>query len=255
MAALSADGVGAVPTTVSPDGLLITGLTTPIAKMPAITQGHLRIQDEGAQLITLLLGPQPGETVLDACAGRGGKTGHMAQRMKNQGRLLAVDNDAQRLAALVADLPRLGISCVDTRRMDLNHPAAPAALGAFDRILVDAPCSGMGVLRRNPDTKWTRQPNDLARYARRQQRFLNHLAPLVKPSGVLVYAVCSLEPEEGIGVITDFLRLHPAFSICPPPASLGFHRSGLVDEDGCFRSMPHRHGMDGFFAATLKRNA
>ncbi|MFH1985535.1 MAG: 16S rRNA (cytosine(967)-C(5))-methyltransferase RsmB [Pseudomonadota bacterium] len=254
MAALTADGACTAPTTVSPDGLVITGLTGPIAKMPAVAQGHLRIQDEGAQLVTFLLAPKPGETVLDACAGRGGKTGHLAQLMENQGRLLAVDSDVRRLSALAADMLQLGISCVDTLRLDLNHPVPPGTMSAFDRILLDAPCSGMGVIRRNPDTKWTRQPSDLTRYGDRQRRFLSHLAPLVKPSGVLVYAVCSLEAEETTVVVTDFLSRHSAFSLCPPPSSLDLHSRGLVDADGCFRSTPHRHGMDGFFAATFRRN-
>ena len=254
-AELAVAGMSATPTPVSPDGLILANVNVPISKVSAIARGELRIQDEGAQLVVQLLDPQPGERVLDACAGLGGKTGHIAQRMNNRGGILAIDGDPRRLKQLAADMPKLGVNCVDTRRLDLNRPILSDAAASFDRVLLDAPCSGMGVIRRNPDTKWARRPEDLSRYAERQRRFLDHLAPLVKSSGVLVYAVCSLEPEENMQVIADFLNHHPAFSLRPPPASLDFHRHGLVDEDGCFRSTPHRHGMDGFFAATLIRMA
>ncbi len=254
-AALSAAGMNATPTPVSSDGLILADVNVPISRVPAISRGELRIQDEGAQLVTVLLDPQPGERILDACAGLGGKTGHIAQRMNNHGDVLAIDSDARRLKQLAGDMPQLGVSCVDTRCIDLNRPIPADAAAPFDRVLLDAPCSGMGVIRRNPDTKWSRRPEDLPRYAERQRRFLDHLAPLVKSSGVLVYAVCSLEPEENIEVIGDFLNHHPAFSLRPPPASLDFNRHGLVDENGCFQCTPHRHGMDGFFAATLIRKA
>jgi len=249
------ESVSARPTPISPDGIFIDNLPKPIHEMEAIASGMLRIQDEAAQLVTRLLSPKPGHTVLDACAGRGGKTIHIAQRMGDRGTIVAVDADRHRLDQLITDLSHLGITSVRPTEANLHDPLPKTAQGPFDRILLDAPCSGLGVIRRNPDTKWSRFEPDLKRYAHRQQAFLNHLAPLVKPSGLLVYAVCSLEPEENEQVIQDFIAKHPEFGILRPTWFDGFAtHAELIGPDGCLRTYPHRHDMDGFFAAILKRN-
>lgn len=253
--ALQAEGIDARPTERAPEGIRLCGLDGPVGGLAAVAGGDMRIQDEGAQLISYMLSPSPGEIVLDACAGRGGKTAHMAQLMADRGRILALDAAVDRLAVLQRDMADQGITCVAARQVDLDEGVPALPPGTFDRVMLDAPCSGMGVIRRNPDTKWARRPDDLARYAARQRRFLSHLAPLVKPSGVLVYAVCSLEPEENDEVVTDFLNRHPAFSLHRPPDATGTPLAGMLDASGFFRSTPHRHGMDGFFAATLVRNA
>jgi len=150
-------------------------------------------------------------------------------------------------------MDRLGILIATTRVHDLNNPLIPKHSGMFDRILLDAPCSGLGVLRRNPDAKWVIEKQNLAYYHERQTRFLDNLANLVKPSGVMVYAVCSTEPEENEAVIKCFLNKHKEFAIDNKPTGLTFKTRSLVDQNGYLKTSPHINNMDGFFAARLKR--
>lgn len=225
----------------------------PIPDMKAFIDGRFAVQDAAAQLVSLLLAPLPEETILDACAGLGGKTTHIAQLMNNRGTLVAMDHAAAKLARLEKDAHRLGVSMVRTRRADLNRPLDAQSLPRFDRVLLDAPCSGLGVLRRNPDAKWSSHKKDVARFAGRQVRFLDHLAPLVKKEGVLVFAVCSMEPEENTGVIKTFLKNHPNFAITGPQAIEEKTVGPFLDQDGFLRTIPHIHHMDGFFAVRFKR--
>ena len=241
------------PTLVSPDGISFSNPKTAIHEMESFQDGFFQVQDEAAQLVTIFLSPQPGETVLDACAGLGGKTGHIAQMMKNSGRIIALDNDEQKLSQLMHEMDRLGILIATTRVHDLNNPLIPKHSGMFDRILLDAPCSGLGVLRRNPDAKWIIEKKNLAYYHARQARFLDNLANLVKPSGVMVYAVCSTEPEESEAVIKGFLNKHQEFAIENKPTGLTFKTRSLVDQNGYLKTSPHINNMDGFFAARLRR--
>ena len=149
---------------------------------------------------------------------------------------------------------RLGIDIVHTRTLDwLEDAEAPLPSPHFDKILVDAPCSGMGVLRRNPDAKWKRTPKAFRRYRASQRQLLAALTPRLKPDGILVYAVCSTEPEETRGVIRWFLKNHPQFAIDRPPPSLPAPMAPLLDPDGCLQTEVHRHATDGFFAARLRR--
>ncbi len=226
---------------------------SPIFEMKAFVDGRFAVQDGAAQLVSLLLAPQPGEIVLDACAGLGGKSTHLAQIMRNRGTIVAMDAVSAKLARLEKEAHRLGVSVVQTRRTDLNRPPDPATLPRFDRILLDAPCSGLGVLRRNPDAKWSSSKKDITRYTRRQARFLDHLAPLVKRDGVLVFAVCSMEPEENAGVIETFLKNHANFAIIKRRSMEDEAVHPFLDEDGFLKVAPHIHHMDGFFAARLKR--
>lgn len=234
------------------DGLEISGLHMPISEMAAFREGGFQVQDQGAQLITHLLDPQPGETVLDACAGLGGKTGHIAQLMKNTGKILALDDKPEKLRRLDTDMKRLGLSTVTPVCMDLNRPDQTLPESPFDRILLDAPCTGLGVLRRNPDAKWRVRKEDPATHAQRQKRFLKQVARFMKPSGTMVYAVCSFEPEETDQVVKDFLNNHPEFVMETRSTRLPADVADLVDRDGFFRTFPHLHPMDGFFAARLK---
>lgn len=234
-------------------GLNLIRPRCPIPQMQAFMDGRFAVQDGAAQLVSLLLAPRPGETVLDACAGLGGKTGHMAQLMKNRGRILAMDQVADKLARLEKEARRLGAPIIDTRRVDINRYLDPHALPQFDRVLLDAPCTGLGVLRRNPDAKWSSQKKDIASFADRQMRFLDHLAPLVKPEGVLVFAVCSMEPEENEQVIERFLKKHPNFAITCHQSIEEKRLLPFLGEDGFLRTAPHINHMDGFFAARLHR--
>ena len=191
--------------------------------------------------------------VLDACAGLGGKTGHIAQAMKNQGSILALDNNSSRLERLSRQLHQMGIDIVRSVTYDLMHAPAADLFGTFDQVMLDAPCSGLGVLRRNPDAKWKIQESMLDRFAKIQDTFLENLARLVNPRGHLVYAVCSSEPEEGRRVIEPFLRRHPEFSVCKSTGRLPVQTESLVDAEGFFSTDQHVDAMDGFFAVCLRR--
>ncbi len=240
-------------TTYSPDGISLFNPKRSIGKIKAFENGMFQVQDEAAQLVTLLLQPQPGETVLDACAGLGGKTGHIAQMMENQGMLIAMDNNEKKLSRLMSEMHRLEISMVKTRIHDLSVPPDDKSIGKFDRILLDAPCSGLGVLRRNPDAKWHTKEQDLVRQSRRQALFLDNLARLIKPKGILVYCVCSMEPEENESVIIEFLNTHPNFAIETNRTKLPATARSLFTDNGYLKTFPHFHNMDGFFAVRMKR--
>ena len=221
--------------------------------MDAFKQGWFQVQDEAAQLVALLLDPRPGESVLDACAGLGGKTGHIAQQMNNQGSIVALDIDTEKLTQLEAQMARLGVSIVTARRHDLEDAVDTQMGQPFDRILLDAPCTGLGVLRRNPDAKWDRSKKDLERFAQRQIKFLASLTPLLKVSGILVYAVCSIEPEENEAVIDAFLSQCPGFEVDTDPGVLPQNICARsVDEIG-LKTHPYFKDMDGFFMVRLKR--
>jgi 16S rRNA (cytosine967-C5)-methyltransferase len=200
-------------TNYAPEGIFFFNPKRSIPNIKAFKDGLFQVQDEAAQLVTLLLNPQPGEIILDACAGLGGKTGHIAQLMKNNGRLVAMDKDGNKLLRLESEMCRLGVSIVTTRIHDLSTPLDREHFGRFDRILLDAPCSGLGVLRRNPDIKWRALRQNPVYYQKRQALFMDSLAHLVKQAGTLVYAVCSTEPEENESVIKGFLNKHANFVI------------------------------------------
>jgi 16S rRNA (cytosine967-C5)-methyltransferase len=237
----------------APDGAFFFNPKKSISEMKAFEDGLFQVQDEAAQLVTFLLNPQPGETVLDACAGLGGKTGHISQMMNNRGKLIAMDNNAKKLHRLQSEMVRLGISMVTPRTHDLNDPAGDKSIKKFDRILLDAPCSGLGVLRRNPDAKWSTLEKDLIRHAKRQATFLDNLAHQVKSEGRLVYSVCSTEPEENESVIKGFLNKHKDFAIEKNPEGLPYKARSLLTGNGYLKTFPHLHDMDGFFAVCMKR--
>jgi 16S rRNA (cytosine967-C5)-methyltransferase len=203
--------------------------------------------------VSLLLNPQAGETVLDACAGLGGKTGHIAQLMKNRGYLTAIDKDKSKLHRLRADMDRLGIRIVDTCAHDLNQPLTQERHKTFDRILLDAPCSGLGVLRRHPDAKWNCSKHQLPYHHQKQSEILDNLANLVKPDGILVYAVCSMEPEENEQVIKGFLNKHKEFAIKNSTVARHSTPYQRLMQKGYMKTLPHLHYMDGFFSVCLKR--
>jgi len=200
------------PCPYSPEGIRLGTLKRRIPQLPEFTSGGFQVQDEGAQLIGHFLSPVSEERILDACAGLGGKTGHMVQLMGNRGQVLAVDMSRHKLARLFSEMQRLGARIVTTRRQDLLSEPAPGD-GDMDRILLDAPCSGLGVLRRNPDGKWRDSKQNLRHYQTTQIRLLEKLSCLVKPAGILVYAVCSMEPEETDDVIDIFLSRHTDFAV------------------------------------------
>jgi 16S rRNA (cytosine967-C5)-methyltransferase len=237
----------------APDAVTFTRPRVSIPELTAFKEGKFQVQDEAAQLITLLLDPQPQETVLDACAGLGGKTGHTAACMQNRGQILALDKDIEKLQKLDREMQRLGVDIVETRACDLEQAPAEGLRGRFDRILLDAPCSGLGTIRRNPDIKWAAHKNELNRLGETQQRLLANLADLLKRGGVMVYAVCSLEPEENEQPLNWFLKNRPEFAIDRNAGRLPTPASTTVLSSGCFKTHPEFTGMDGFFAVRLVR--
>ncbi len=250
IAELSANGFHLSPTKYSPDGLIIHQGMQPAAKTEAFSAGSFRLQDEGAQCIAYLVAPEKNSNVLDACAGSGGKTTHLAALMKNQGRILAIDKNSAIIEELKKEALRLGITSIEPYALDLSAGLPKKLKGGFDLVLVDAPCSGTGTLRRNPEIKWRLQPEDIIKAARRQKIILAEAAQAVKHTGKLIYCTCSLLPQENENIIKEFRAQNSEFSLCLQPPDLD---KGLFDADGFYRTYPHVHNTDAFFAAVLKR--
>jgi len=258
---LAALGIKAVPTPYSPWGLRIAGKPA-LNKMEAFKRGDFEVQDEGSQLLAMLLDAKRGEMVVDFCAGAGGKTLAIGATMRSTGRLYAFDTSAGRLDAFKSRLARSGLSNV--------HPAAIAherddrvkrLSGKIDRVLVDAPCTGMGTLRRNPDLKWRQNQQAVDEMTVKQTAILQSAARLVKSGGRLVYATCSVLPQENEAIALAFSEANPDFV----PLDVGEVLVGLkVDnaaslcsggdnQERFLRLWPHRHQTDGFFAAVWQR--
>jgi len=253
-------GIAATPTPYSPWGLRLADKPA-LTKLDAFARGAIEVQDEGSQLLALLLDPKRGEMVVDFCAGAGGKTLALGAAMRSTGRLYAFDVSAHRLDALKPRLARSKLSNV--------HPAAIAherddrvkrLAGKIDRVIVDAPCSGLGTLRRNPDLKWRQSPEGVAEMAAKQAAILRSAARLLKPGGRLVYATCSVLPQENEQIAQAFGAEQPEFEPLPVGDildGLKLGHSGLTSggEDGrsYLRLWPNRHQTDGFFAAAWRK--
>ena len=222
------------------------------ADLPGFEEGWLIPMDEAGALPVLALDLQPGQRVLDACAGGGGKSALIAAGVGPEGEVLALDVSARAMRRLEAAIGRLGITTVRPLLADARTAGAAWA-GQFPRVLLDAPCTGLGTIRRRPEIQWRRRPEDLARAASLQAELLAGVAGAVAGGGLLVYSTCSLEPEETDAVLAAFLALHPDFHLeTPGPIGPG---ADLLDGDGLLRAWPHRHGTDGFFVARLRRDA
>jgi 16S rRNA (cytosine967-C5)-methyltransferase len=215
-----------------------------ISQMNIFQNGYFSIQDESAALPVLLLDPRPGERIVDLCAAPGGKTTYIAELMKNEGSIIAVDKYESKLKLIQTSCARLGITNVELRIADATELELPPV----DKILLDAPCSGLGVLRKKPDIKWKRQPEDIVRLTGIQSRLLENAVRLLRPGGVIVYATCTTEPEENILLIRSFLDRHPDFRLDPASP---FVNKAVVAEDGSIQTFPHRHQVDGSFAVRL----
>jgi 16S rRNA (cytosine967-C5)-methyltransferase len=209
-------------------------------------QGFFAVQDESAGIPVILLDPKPGERVIDLCSAPGGKTAFIGERMNNSGEIIAVDRYETRLNLVKDTCSRLGVTNVQL----VNDDGATIEVPAADKVLVDAPCSGLGVLSKKPDAKWQREAEDIPRLAALQDRLLENAARLVKPGGVIVYSTCTIEPEENIGLVKEFLKRNAEFSI--EPADKFIHKD-LLGSDGQVETFQHRHGMDGSFSIRLVR--
>jgi len=246
---LAEDGLPAEPTPLSPLGLRLPG-RAPLQNLALFREGWIEPQDEGSQLIALLVGAAPGETVIDFCAGAGGKTLALAAQLRDQGQLLACDISAARLQRLQPRLQRAGLHCVRSQLLrDEHDPALAALAGRCDAVLVDAPCSATGTWRRNPELR-LRQP-DYAALQAQQGSILATAARLVRPGGRLVYATCSLMAEENEQVVDAFLAAQPQFA--EEDAGALLQRQGAAWDGARLRLLPQVHGTDGFFAAALRR--
>jgi 16S rRNA (cytosine967-C5)-methyltransferase len=255
---LAAAGIVAEPTPYSPLGLRIDGKPA-LQKLDVFTRGAVEVQDEGSQLLVLLTGAKRGEMVVDFCAGAGGKTLALGAQMRNTGRLYAFDVSGHRLAALKPRLARSGLSNVYPVQIAHERDDRIQRLaGKIDRVLVDAPCSGLGTLRRNPDLKWRQSPESIAEMRIKQGAILKAAARLVKPGGRLVYATCSpLEVEDEV-VAREFAESHSGWTALPVADLLGAAQVGSAESlasGDYLRLWPHRHGTDGFFAAAWQKGA
>jgi 16S rRNA (cytosine967-C5)-methyltransferase len=246
-ARLAEGGIEADSTAYSPACLRAAGRPA-INRHPLFTQGLIEVQDEGSQLLAWLVAPRRGEMIADYCAGAGGKTLAMGMLMRGTGRIYAMDISAKRLAALAPRAARAGITNVHTLVLGEDDARARRLAGKLDRVLVDAPCSGFGTLRRNPDLKWRHGPDAITELAVKQRAILKAAARLVKPGGRLVYATCSILQEENDAVADDFLRENAEFRAFSCAEAFAAARIAL-DTGERLRLLPHLQGVDGFYAA------
>ncbi len=264
---LEAEGISVQETPVSPLGITVEKCGNP-GDFSVVQDGWCYIEDEAAQLIPPLLDPQPGERILDACAAPGGKTTHLAQLMQNQGTIIALDHRSERLTRLAENCQRLGMTIVHMHGHDVatdspntlptSHDSPLAATAylrkPFDRILVDAPCSGLGILRRHPEGKLLKQSSTIDQSCHTQRQILDHVCTLLRPGGIIVYSACSIEPEETTEVISAFCQEHPDFQ--PEPVTPWVPKAGLslVTDQGHLCTAFQSFTMDGFFACRLRKS-
>ena len=248
LAASLLDGdIETTSTTGAPDGLIVT------AGNPLRTgrDGRFFVQDEASQLVALAVGAKPGERILDLCASPGGKATELAAVMNDQGTLIACDVRPRRVRLLRETVQLSGAASIRVVQVARSGPL-PFADG-FDRVLVDAPCSGLGTVRRDPDIKWRRRPEDLPGLAASQIELLDRAAAVVRPGGTLVYATCSSEPEENEEVVASFLASHADFALSRLGEEPGSLLAAYVDDLGFLRTLPFKHRLEAFFAAALIR--
>ncbi|GAB4385651.1 MAG: 16S rRNA (cytosine(967)-C(5))-methyltransferase [Elainellaceae cyanobacterium] len=249
-AAMQAAGITVHRVPPLPQALRLAQGVGAIQQLPGFAEGWWTVQDCSAQLVSHFLAPQPGEVVIDACAAPGGKTTHLAELMQDQGKIWAIDRHASRLKKLQQNIDRLQLQSIQQCTDDSRH--LPQFTEQADRVLLDAPCSGLGTLHRHADARWRQTPEKVRELAQLQTELLNHTATWVKPGGYLVYATCTLHPLENEAVIQQFLADHPNWTVNPPtppePAAQ------WATEPGWLKVLPHHHDMDGFFMVRLQRS-
>ncbi len=252
--ALAAEGVVTKPCQISPLGLTLETQIN-VFSLRAFRDGNFEVQDEGSQLLGMLVDAPP-KKVIDACAGAGGKTLQLAAQMKNRGDLYAFDIEERRLSDLKDRTRRAGVHNVRIQLI-ASGPESSEGIEAFrdtaDRVLVDAPCSGSGTLRRKPDARFRIDETTLADHVARQKTLIDRFAALVKPGGRLIYGTCSVLRDEDENVVLDFLSRHPDFQLVDPTSVLGMPQTHSIFRDKMLRLYPHQHGTDGFFGAAIER--
>ena len=230
-----------------PDGIVL-GTHGALDELAPLRMGLAQVQDESSMLVAHVLAPEPGMTVIDACAAPGGKTTHIAQRMENRGRILAFDIYEEKIRRIERNAQRLGISIIEAQMCDAREIGAAYA-GQADRVLVDAPCSGLGVLRRKPDARWKKSPEDVKTLPPLQRAILASAAEAVKKGGVLVYSTCTMEECENTAIVADFLRTHTDFVLEETGGFLPVQKT----TERMVQIMPETDGPDGFFIARMRR--
>lgn len=254
MDALQQEGIEAQVTPYSPCGIRLVGKPM-INRHALFLSGKIEVQDEGSQLLGYLLAPKRGEMVVDFCTGAGGKALLLGALMNSKGRLYAFDVSEKRLSNLTPRFKRSGLSNLHVQRInDENDSKVKRLSGKIDRVLVDAPCSGIGTLRRNPDLKWRQSPQSIEELKVKQRDILASAARLLKPGGRLVYATCSFLREENQDIINSFLEKNPQFTVLNATELLSQQKIAL-DTGEFLQINPQQHQTDGFFAAALQRNA
>lgn len=246
-------GLEASESKVSPFGLIVKGGGN-MALTSWYRDGYLSVQDESSMLVAEVVDPVAGMKVLDCCAAPGGKSAHMGEMMKDEGSILANDLHEHKAKLIADQAARLGLECIATLSGDALQLGAALQPESFDRILLDAPCSGLGVIRRKPDLKWRKQPGDVDSVAALQHELLQSVAGLLKPGGVLVYSTCTTEQAENSRIVRDFLEHNPGFAPVSFKTAVWERLEGtaIAAGDG-IQLLPHHFGSDGFYIARLKR--
>jgi 16S rRNA (cytosine967-C5)-methyltransferase len=246
---LKAEGAQGRPTSFSPQGIVLEDFRGRADQLPSFKRGLFQVQDEAAQVASLLLAPRAGQTVLDICAGLGGKTTHMAELVDDQGEVIALDINVRRLVSLNENLGRLGMKSVSSVGADASRDLSSLFHRSFDRVMIDAPCSGLGVLSRHPDGKWNKSEKDILRLAALQKTILTRAVPVIRKGGKMLYVTCTLTREENEEVVSYCLETHREISLANLREEAPEWARKLLDEQGFLRTFPHKHPMDGFFGA------
>jgi 16S rRNA (cytosine967-C5)-methyltransferase len=249
--AFKVQGIEAFPTNWSPQGIIVHS-QVPIERLSGYDEGFFQVQGEASQLVTYLLDPHPGEKILDVCAAPGGKTTHIAELMDDKGQVTATDRSPNGVLRIDENAIRLGLKSIRTMHADMTQQVAAVQELSYDRILVDAPCSGLGTLRSHPEIKWNRSIADILRLRDLQRKILTQAASYFKPEGVLVYSTCTLTAHENEKVVNEFLASHREFVLEEAASYLPGRAKQLV-RGKFFMALPHKHDTDGFFAARLRR--
>ena len=249
---LAAEGIDAAPSPWIDGSLRVINPRRDMIGTEAYREGWIQAQDEASQLVSLLLAPMQGERILDLCSGFGVKATHIAALMKNDGEVLSVDKSAWKLEELQKNATRQGVGIIRTLAREIQS-LRPESIGLFDRVLVDAPCSGLGTIRRKPDIKWSGHLKDPYRLSLIQKELLTGAARFLKPGGVLVYATCTVLTDENEMVASHISESHPELRIEPAAENLPETCSEMVSGP-YFRSWPHKHDVDGFFSARWRKN-
>jgi 16S rRNA (cytosine967-C5)-methyltransferase len=251
LALLVKSGFSAVVTRWSPAGIWVQSRSV-VDRLPGFPEGLFQVQGEASQLVSFLLSPQKGERILDACAAPGGKTTHIAELMADSGELIALDKSGKGIEKIRENAARLGLASLRLAKADVSHPLPAQFRSPYDRILVDAPCSGLGTLRSHPEIKWHRNQNDIKRLSHLQKNIVDHVVNYLKPGGILVYSTCTLTDDENENVVEDFLGRHKEFVLDDAAGYLPGKARSLV-RGRYYMALPHRHNTDGFFAARMRK--